>query len=85
MERLIKDYERNSLGRVSSLTGSTRNKSTSFSCLDMGTRPLSSVFLLIKFSMTESPKMLRQILADLFVITNVSSFIQIHGTKQQRQ
>ena len=40
MERLIKKYERNIFGNVSSLAGNTINKFASFSCIDMGTRAL---------------------------------------------
>ena len=54
---------------VSSVAGNTRNKSASFSCLDMGMRPLFGAFLLFKLSIIESPKEFKQILANLFVIT----------------
>ena len=49
------------------------------------------VFLLFKLWITESPKIFKQILMDLFVITkmdhltNVPTFIEIHGTKRQRK
>ena len=36
----MKEYDLDSFGHVSSLVGNTRNKSASFSCLDMGMRPL---------------------------------------------
>ena len=36
--------EKNAFGHVSSLAGNNRNKSASFSCLGMGTRPLFHVF-----------------------------------------
>ena len=57
----------------------------------MGTRPLFPVFPLFKVWVIESPKIFKQILADLFLITekdhltNVPTFIEVHGTKRQRQ
>ena len=83
LERLMKEYERNASAHVSSLAGNTRNKSASISCLDMGTRLLFRIFPPSKIWITESPEILKQILADLFVITrkhhltNVPSFIEI--------
>ena len=65
----MKEYERNAFGRVSSLAGNTRNKSAGFPCIDMGTRPLFRVFPFFEPQITESPKIFKQILADLFVIT----------------
>ena len=69
MERLKKEYKRNRFGHVSTLAGNTKNKSASFSCLDMGKRPLFCVFSLFKLWITESPKIFKQIPADLFLIT----------------
>ena len=79
----------NAFGHVSSVAGNTKNKSASFSCLDMGTGPLFRVFPLFKRWIIESPKIFKQIIADLSVITkkdhqtNVPSFIEIRGTKRQ--
>ena len=48
-------------------------------------------FHFTKFWVTESPKIFKQTLADLFVITkmdhftDVPSFIEIHETKRQKQ
>ena len=91
MESFIRGYQLIAFGHVSSQTGNTRNKSASFLYLDMGARPLFSIFSLFKLSITESPKIFKQIFADLFVITRndhlttLPCFIDIHGTKRHRQ
>ena len=57
---------------------------------NMRTRSLFVFFPLFKLCVTEFPKIFRQILVDLFVITrkdnltNVPSFIEIHENKRQR-
>ena len=69
LERLMKEYDWNAFGHVSSLAGNTRNKSARFSFLDMGTRPFFRVFPLFKNWTIESQKIFKKILADLFLIT----------------
>ena len=59
-------------GHVSSQTENTRNKSASFPHFDMGMRPLFPVFPLLKLWITESPKIFKQILENLFVITKMA-------------
>ena len=57
----------------------------------LGNEATYSCFPLFKLSIVESPKISKQILADLFVITrkdhliNVPSFIEILGNKRQGQ
>ena len=51
------------------LEGNTRNKSASFFCLDMGTRLFLRILLLLNLWITVSPKIFKQILANLFGIT----------------
>ena len=53
---LIKEYGLKAFCHVSNMADNTRNKSTTFSCLDIGTRLLFRVFLIFKLWITESPK-----------------------------
>ena len=50
---------------ISSLAGNARNKSASFSCLDMGTRPLFVFFPFSNFELQNLQKLLKQILEDI--------------------
>ena len=69
LERLMKEYESNAFGHVTSLAGNTRNKCARFSCINMGTRLPFRGFPLFKVWIKESPNIFKQILADLLVIT----------------
>ena len=60
-------------GHVSNLAGNTRNTSVSFFCLDIGTRPLFMFFHFSNFWITVSPKLFKQILVDLFLVTKRSN------------
>ena len=68
-----------------SLVENTRNKSASFSRLDMGTRPLLRVSPLFKLWITEFLKTFKQFLVDLFMITrndhstNMPNFMEPNG------
>ena len=53
---LMKDYELNAFGHVLNLVGNTRNKSASFFCLDMQTKPLFMFFHFTKFGLQDLQK-----------------------------
>ena len=67
----MKEYEQNVFGLVPSLAKNTRNKSVSIVFLPRhgNKATLSCFFPLFKLRITKSPKMSKQILADLLVIT----------------
>ena len=82
----MKEYERNAFGHVSSLAKNITNKSASFSCFDMGTRPLFRIFSTFQ---TLDYRISKNIQANPcgFILDNkkgplskVPSFIELHGT-----
>ena len=71
LERLMKEYEWNAFGHISSVAGNTRNKFASFSYLDMGTRPLFRVFHFLNFGLQ-------------YVQKHPSKSLQIYSGEQDR-